>query len=72
MKAGKHVLIEKPLCANADEAREIYKVAEQTDRILSTLPYLPLSMYDLTTCAAGWNRQWNASSAIRSVCSATL
>lgn len=33
MKAGKHVLIEKPLCANADEAREIYKVAEQTNRV---------------------------------------
>ncbi|KAJ9108299.1 hypothetical protein QFC20_003460 [Naganishia adeliensis] len=33
MKTGKHVLIEKPLCANADEARAIFDVAKQTNRI---------------------------------------
>jgi predicted dehydrogenase len=33
MRAGKHVLIEKPLCANAEEAREIFRVAEETGKI---------------------------------------
>lgn len=34
MKAGKHVLCEKPLASNADEAREMARVAAQTGRIL--------------------------------------
>jgi len=33
MRAGKHVLIEKPLCANAQEAQEIFQVARETDKI---------------------------------------
>ena len=33
MRAGKHVLIEKPLCANAQEAREIFQVSKETNKI---------------------------------------
>lgn len=33
MRAGKHVLIEKPLCSNAEEARKIFQVAEETGKI---------------------------------------
>ncbi|KAJ9099912.1 hypothetical protein QFC21_003917 [Naganishia friedmannii] len=33
MRAGKHVLIEKPLCANVDEAKAIFEVAQQTGRV---------------------------------------
>jgi predicted dehydrogenase len=33
MQAGKHVLIEKPLCANAQEAQDIFQVARETNKI---------------------------------------
>lgn len=34
LTAGKHVLCEKPLTANADEAREIAKLADASDRVV--------------------------------------
>lgn len=34
LATGKHVLCEKPLTANADQAREVAAVAERTDRVL--------------------------------------
>ena len=33
MRAGKHVLIEKPICANAEEARAIKQCAEETGKV---------------------------------------
>ena len=33
MEAGKHVLIEKPIASNANEARQIREAAERTDRV---------------------------------------
>lgn len=34
LKRGKHVLVEKPMCARVDEARELVAVAERTKRVL--------------------------------------
>src|SRR5688500_15725657 len=34
LRAGKHVLCEKPLAMNADEAREMCRVAKDTGKIL--------------------------------------
>ncbi len=34
LKAGKHVLVEKPLTATSDEGRELIRIAEANDRIL--------------------------------------
>lgn len=34
LKAGKHVLCEKPLAASTDEAREMFEVAKSTGRVL--------------------------------------
>ena len=34
MQAGKHVLLEKPFTANADEAREIVKLAVEKNLVL--------------------------------------
>ncbi|MFI5419357.1 MAG: Gfo/Idh/MocA family protein [Nitrososphaerales archaeon] len=44
MKAGKHVAVEKPLCMNLEEAREMTKVAKKTgalDGYLENLCYAP-------------------------------
>lgn len=34
LHAGKHVLLEKPFVANADEAREITKLAQEKNLVL--------------------------------------
>jgi len=36
LRAGKHVLCEKPLCTQADEARELVSLAEHVERVLMT------------------------------------
>jgi len=33
MRAGKHVLIEKPISSNAEETRRIFQVAEETGKV---------------------------------------
>jgi predicted dehydrogenase len=33
MRAGKHVLVEKPLCSNSQEARQIFQVASETSLV---------------------------------------
>ncbi len=35
LRAGVHVLLEKPLCVTMDEARELYKVEKECGRVLS-------------------------------------
>ncbi|WP_195572590.1 Gfo/Idh/MocA family protein [Paenibacillus sp. 1001270B_150601_E10] len=34
LEAGKHVLLEKPMALNGEEARKIYEAANQTDKVL--------------------------------------
>ncbi|WP_096438582.1 Gfo/Idh/MocA family protein [Alteribacter populi] len=34
LKAGKHVLVEKPLCITVEEAEEIQHIAKETDRVV--------------------------------------
>ncbi|GGJ22385.1 Gfo/Idh/MocA family protein [Paenarthrobacter histidinolovorans] len=35
LKAGKHVVVEKPIAMNADEARELFSIARKEDRFLT-------------------------------------
>jgi len=39
IKAGKHILLEKPMCLNLNEANRISKAVKQTDIIFYPLPY---------------------------------
>ncbi len=56
LRAGKHVLCEKPFASNADEAREMVRVAEETGMVLGEAfhhRYHPLFVRLLDLVAAG-------------------
>jgi predicted dehydrogenase len=56
LRAGKHVLCEKPFTANADEAREVAKVARETGRLVMEAfhwRYHPLATRMLEILASG-------------------
>lgn len=56
LQAGKHVLCEKPFASNADEAREMVRVAEETGMVLGEAfhhRYHPLFVRLLDLVAAG-------------------
>ncbi|NKB70248.1 MAG: hypothetical protein GKR89_24520 [Candidatus Latescibacteria bacterium] len=54
LEAGKHVLVQKPLCADLDEADALVAAAEKSDRTVLCLPHFSPSVHALQQqCAAG-------------------
>lgn len=54
IEAGKHVLVQKPLCADMVEADEFVAAVEGSDRTVLCLPHFAPPVYDLAArCAAG-------------------
>ena len=45
LEAGKHVLMQKPLCAKREEADRFVEAAERSDRVVMCLPHLGPSAY---------------------------
>ncbi|MDP6984307.1 MAG: Gfo/Idh/MocA family oxidoreductase [Candidatus Latescibacterota bacterium] len=54
MAAGKHVLMQKPLCGDMAEANDFVAAVEATDRTVLCMPHFPPHVYDLKArCEAG-------------------
>ena len=54
LEAGKHVLMQKPLCGDLSEADAFVSAVEESDRTVLCMPHFPPHVYDLQArCAAG-------------------